>query len=99
MGMREMKSPLYVTVRTTISEALAHVHDCQKCRVHGRFCCICSNPRPIFPFDLDAYKECEQCKQVFHARCFDRSSGCPTCALRRPEPSKSMSRQHLNANR
>lgn len=64
--------------------ARKHVISCQLCSQKGFICELCSDPRVIFPFDMDTTHYCEQCSALYHIKCMqDNSNACNKCERRR----------------
>lgn len=56
-----------------------HVVRCEICKGKGFYCEICSKKELLFHFD-DQIAKCQQCKSVFHGKCYKESvTECPKC--------------------
>ncbi|XP_059474947.1 pleckstrin homology domain-containing family M member 1 [Neocloeon triangulifer] len=72
---------LAARLEAVVDYAKKHVMSCWLCNQKGFICEVCSNPKPIFPFD-NTYK-CPECSAVFHVGCLDAKRPCPKCERRR----------------
>ena len=69
-------------LRQVIAFARKHVFSCALCKLKGYYCEICKGSQILYPFDTDSTKRCENCKSVFHMKCFDEKydrHSCPKC--------------------
>ncbi|KAJ6218466.1 hypothetical protein RDWZM_009623 [Blomia tropicalis] len=70
------------TLRQVIAFARKHILNCSLCKLKGYYCEICKGPQILYPFDTDSTRRCENCKSVFHIKCFDEKydkHSCPKC--------------------
>ncbi|CAB3385986.1 Hypothetical predicted protein [Cloeon dipterum] len=72
---------LAARLEAVVDYAKNHVNSCWLCNQKGFICEVCSNPKPIFPFD-NTFK-CPDCNAVFHVGCLDAKRPCPKCERRR----------------
>ncbi len=64
---------------SVVQQLALHVsRDCQLCAARGSCCELCTDRRPIFPFEIMDTAQCRDCNALFHRRCFD-GSRCPKC--------------------
>jgi len=73
---------LVPTLKQVINFARAHVMSCALCKLKGYYCEICKGSQILYPFDTDSTQRCENCKSVFHIKCFDEKydkHSCPKC--------------------
>lgn len=54
-------------------------HDCQRCRLLGRFCALCRDTEPIFYYDLEEVVECPRCLMLTHRQCASKENDCVNC--------------------
>jgi len=73
------RGELTEVLRRAVLYCLAHVDACLICAGRGFICEICQDKRPVYPFNLDASSQCEQCCTVFHAKCTLTVQQCPRC--------------------
>lgn len=76
------QSTLSPTLRQVIAFARKHVQSCSLCTLKGYHCEICKGPQILYPFDTHSTKRCDNCKSVFHGKCFDEKydkHSCPKC--------------------
>uniref|UniRef100_H2YFY0 Phorbol-ester/DAG-type domain-containing protein n=1 Tax=Ciona savignyi TaxID=51511 RepID=H2YFY0_CIOSA len=70
---------LYNAINKLVQFGTKHVRQCALCTAKGFVCEICGKDEIIFAFD-DMTSQCQQCKGVFHKRCF--ADRCPRCERR-----------------
>ncbi|XP_002122866.3 uncharacterized protein LOC100181521 [Ciona intestinalis] len=70
---------LYNSINKVVLFGTKHVRQCQLCTAKGFVCEICTKDEVIFAFD-DITMTCEECKSVYHKRCF--TDHCPRCERR-----------------
>lgn len=70
-------------LQKVVEFARNHVMNCWLCSQKGFICEVCSNPRVIYPFDMESTYRCNGCNAVFHADCLNSSKSCPKCQRRR----------------
>ncbi|XP_011314455.1 sorting nexin-29 [Fopius arisanus] len=70
-------------LQKVVEFARNHVLNCWLCSQKGFICEICSNPKVIYPFDMESTFRCKGCNAVFHADCLNSTKSCPKCERRR----------------
>lgn len=72
--------PLYIHISRCVVECSKHIHSCRICSKCAEQCPICASPAPVYPFEIETFHSCPQCKKAFHKTCFRRAgSSCPFC--------------------
>ncbi|CAG9759589.1 unnamed protein product [Ceutorhynchus assimilis] len=60
-----------------------HVSSCWLCSQKGFVCEVCTNPKALFPFDVENVFRCATCNAVYHKNCLNPSKPCPKCERRK----------------
>eukprot|EP00033_Pygsuia_biforma_P000724 GCRY01000847.1.p1 GENE.GCRY01000847.1~~GCRY01000847.1.p1 ORF type:complete len:1383 (+),score=420.73 GCRY01000847.1:228-4376(+) len=77
--LAEVKSgTLAVFLARVVEQFVAHVYNCARCQGKGYICEVCSDPTPIFPFQLSKTLLCPDCRALFHRHCL-LPGMCPKC--------------------
>lgn len=72
--------PLYINISRCVMNCAKHIHSCPTCSQCAEQCPICASPTPVYPFEIETFHACNQCKKAFHKACFRRAgSSCPFC--------------------
>lgn len=66
-------------LQRAVNFAHNHVISCWLCSQKGFICEICSNPKVIYPFDVEHTYRCATCNSVFHSQCLSAQQPCPRC--------------------
>lgn len=64
---------------SAFSSGESHVLSCVLCYGKGFICEVCKDPRPVYPFHLEAISQCAKCWNVFHRECGRTLASCPRC--------------------
>lgn len=70
---------LLTTLSGAVRMCVKHVMSCLVCSGRGFLCELCSDKRPVYPFNLDTVAQCADCHTVFHAKCARSQVNCPRC--------------------
>lgn len=77
--MEILSGSLLNLLHRAVNFAHNHVISCWLCSQKGFICEICSNPKVIYPFDIEHTFRCSTCNSVFHSHCLNSQQPCPKC--------------------
>jgi hypothetical protein len=82
------------TIKTCLTLGRKHIYNCQRCKMKGFYCELCSCDKLIFPFETDETVICPACFTCFHKSCYSTAASisdsdsvtptkCPKCKRRK----------------
>ncbi|CAK9038122.1 unnamed protein product [Durusdinium trenchii] len=78
--------PLFLKITRVVTACATHIQSCPTCSKSAERCPICASSAPLYPFEVETFHACSQCKAVFHKACFRRAgASCPFCLQEAPQ--------------
>eukprot|EP00913_Durusdinium_trenchii_P016797 g15787.t1 len=62
--------PLFLKITRVVTACATHIQSCPTCSKSAERCPICASSAPLYPFEVETFHACSQCKAVFHKACF-----------------------------